>query len=84
MLGGLSRIGEGSYFWMSPNSCSSSQMAANIAGLSLDRPWMLVSPRKNQAWCRPLDGIGMHHRTGHGKTSPNQGDHVQARLYSNP
>jgi hypothetical protein len=38
MLGELSRTREGSYFWMSLNLCSSSQMAANIAGLSLDRP----------------------------------------------
>jgi hypothetical protein len=38
MLGGLLRIGGGAYFWISPNSCSLSQIVTNIAGLSLDRP----------------------------------------------
>src|SRR5229473_6663080 len=52
MLGGLLRIERGSYFQTSPNSCCSSQMATNIAGLSLDRLWTLDSQRRTSSMAR--------------------------------
>jgi hypothetical protein len=86
MSGGLLKTGNGiiiildesKFMLFKPDGC---QYCWIQPGQALDDHFV---KKNNQTWQGKFDGMGLHHESEHGKTSPNQRDYVWARLCQNP